>query len=66
MRFNFKHTIGETTVLTVPVCGSHFKPPMQPPVAQELGPGLLLKLQLRRPQIRPAFQLFGTEKETEV
>ena len=56
--------LGQITTLTVPVCGSHSKPPLHPPVAQELGPGFVLKSQLRRPQIRPAFQLSGTEKET--
>jgi len=33
-----------------------------PPVRQELGPGFCEKLQLRRPQIRPAVQLSGTVK----
>ena len=47
----------------VPVCGSHKRPPLHPPSRQELGPGLVEKSQLRRPQIRPAFQLSGTVKE---
>lgn len=46
----------------VPVLESHFRPPLHPPSAQEFGPGLVEKLQLRRPQIRPAFQLSGTVK----
>lgn len=53
-------------VLTVPVCGSQSRPPLQPPVAHEFGPGFTLKSQLRRPQIRPAFQLSGTVKLTAV
>ena len=67
---------------TVPVCGSHSKPPLQPPSKHELGPGLEAKLQSRLPyiiiryhipekrclhtQILPAFQLSGTVKETAV
>lgn len=46
----------------VPVFGSHSSPPLQPPVAHEVGPGLVLKSQSRRPQIRPAFQSLGTSK----
>lgn len=46
----------------MPVRESHFKPPLQPPVRHELGPGFVEKLQLRRPQMRPAFQLSGTLK----
>ena len=37
-----------------------------PPVRQEFGPGFTEKLQSRRPQIRPAFQLSGTVKFFEV
>ena len=44
---------------------SHSKPPLHPPVAHEFGPGLVLKSQFLRPQMRPAFQLSGTKKETE-
>ena len=35
--------------LTVPVWGSQTSPPLQPPSRQEVGPGLVLKSQLRRP-----------------
>ncbi len=48
----------------MPECLSHSRPPLQPPSRQELGPGLVEKSQLRRPQMRPAFQLSGTVKET--
>jgi hypothetical protein len=37
-----------------------------PPVTQEFGPGFTEKLQSRRPQIRPAFQLSGTVKVLDV
>lgn len=40
--------------------------PFSPPVRQELGPGFDEKLQSRRPQIRPAFQLSGTVKVFEL
>ena len=55
----------QETELTVPVRESHSKPPLHPPVAHEFGPGLVLKSQFLRPQMRPAFQLSGTKKETE-
>ena len=49
----------------MPEFGSHFRPPLQPPVRHWVGPGApLLKSQPVRPQMRPDFQLLGTEKET--
>ena len=48
----------------MPVLGSHSRPPLQPPSAQEFGPGFVVKSQSRRPQMRPACQLSGTVKET--
>jgi hypothetical protein len=47
-------------ILTVPVCGSQTSPPLQPPSMHEFGPGFEPKLQSRRAQMRPAFQLLGT------
>ena len=45
----------------MPVCGSHRRPPLQPPVWHCVGPGRLVeKSQPVRPQIRPDTQLSGT------
>lgn len=46
----------------VPVFLSHSRPPLQAPVAQLVGPGLIEKSHSVRGQIRPDFQLSGTEK----
>ena len=48
----------------VPASFEHSRPPLQPPVSQEVGPGLVLKSQAVRGQMRPAVQLSGTSKET--
>ena len=60
------HSATDAGGTPVPLDGSHTRPPLQPPSRHEFGPGFVLKSQLRRPQIRPAFQLSGTLKVTEV
>lgn len=59
------HSATVTGGTPVPVCASHSSPPLHPPLRHASGPLFWLKSQLRRPQIRPAFQLSGTVKETE-
>ena len=44
--------------------GSQSKPPLQPPVAHEVGPGFTVKLHSVLPHILPAAQLYGTAKVT--
>ena len=51
-------------VRAVPVLGSQSKPPLQPPVAHEFGPGFTEKLHSVLPHILPAVQLYGTVKVT--
>jgi hypothetical protein len=51
-------------VRTVPVVGSQSNPPLQPPVAQEFGPGFEEKLHSVLPHILPAVQSYGTVKVT--
>ena len=81
--------VSNVIIRTVPVWGSHWSPPLQPPSRQAVGPPFEVKLQPRRPynkgnpalvsqedagrlgqlrarrkmrtQIRPDFQLSGTE-----
>ena len=50
-------------VRAVPVLGSQSNPPLQPPVAHEVGPGFA-KLHSVLPHILPAVQLYGTVKVT--
>ena len=49
-------------VRTVPVFESQSKPPLQPPVAHEFGPGFVEKLHSVLPHILPAVQLYGAVK----
>ena len=51
-------------VPTVPVFESQSRPPLQPPVAHEFGPGFVEKLHSVLPHILPAVQLYGTMKVT--
>src|SRR5579863_6890511 len=44
-----RNASGLNGIRTVPVVLSHSSPPLQPPSRQELGPGLTLKSQSRRP-----------------
>lgn len=47
-----KRSVREARRRTIPVVGSHSRPPLQPPSRQESGPGFALKLQSRRPYRR--------------
>lgn len=44
--------------------GSQSNPPLQPPVAQEFGPGFIEKLHSVLPHILPAVQSYGTVNVT--
>ena len=46
----------------MPLDASHTSPPLQPPVAQLVGPGFVEKSHSVRGQIRPEVQLSGTVK----
>lgn len=51
-------------IRTVPVPVSQRRPPLQPPVAHEFGPGFTEKLHSVLPHILPAVQLYGTVNVT--
>lgn len=56
------HSATETGGTPVPVFESQSKPPLQPPVAHEFGPGFVEKLHSVLPHILPAVQLYGAVK----
>src|SRR6266545_8124123 len=55
-------TIKNVVMITVPVHSSHKRPPLQPPLRQELGPGLELKSQLRLP-LSSYYSGFGSHSQ---